>query len=122
MTEVLLHVQYLLHSRNQTLRAIGPNAPPAAQDVRADIPLFRQRTREWALSNQAPSRLPEPPPELVSVMFDPDASLIRLDLVDFDELALGGETLRLYRGNFLPCTVPGDVKDRRLVERDQLPY
>ena len=115
VTEVLLHVQYLLHSRNQTLRAIGPNAPPAAQEVRADIPLFRQRTREWALSTQAPSRLPEPPPELASVMFDET-------LEDPYALELGGETWRVYRSDFLPCTVPGDVVDGRLVERVHLPY
>lgn len=116
VTEVLLHVQYLLHSRNQSHRAIGPNEPPAIQDVRTDIPLFRQRTREWALSTQAPSRLPEPPTELVSGALEDDS------LEDPFDLELGGETWRVYRGDFLPCTVPGDVKDRRLVERDHLPY
>jgi len=37
-------------------------------------------------------------------------------------LELGGETWRVYRSDFLPCTVPGDVVDGQLVERVHLPY
>ena len=116
VTEVLLHVQYLLHSHDENHpAATAMHGPAAAQDTRTNIPLFRQKTREWALSTQAPSRLPEPPPELVSVMFDPA-------MVDPYYLALGGKTWSLHRGNYLPCTVPGDVVDGRLVERVHLPY
>lgn len=111
LTEVLLHLQYFLHSQNIN----DPGSSEPWQDATNNVPLFRQKTREWALSKQAPLGHPEPPPELVRAIYadeGPEDEAVRV--------RLGDEIYRVYRGGLL-FTTPGDVVDRRLVERNQLP-
>jgi ubiquitin-protein ligase len=115
ITEALLHLQYFLHSH--ALRDPGSEQP--YRDAKHNVPLFRKRTRDWALSTQARSRLPEPPDELI------DAMLSRWPCRGGDKCStvnLGGARAyyRIFRHDFNPFTRRDDVVDGQLVAREHL--
>ena len=132
VTETLLHLQYFLHSHN--LQDPGQKEPYMAGTC--NVPLFRQKTRDWALSTQAASSLPEPPRNLMKAMLDVhvDVPMVMDDDDDDDDddrlvldeqgcksVFLGGEWWQIFRRDFRPFTNDSDLEDGRLVARDRLP-
>ena len=127
ITEALLHLQYFLHSHQHA----DPGSEQPYRDVKHYVPLFRQRTRDWALSTQARSRLPRPPDELLEAMLLPLQDLEHVGHVvavgtihggaRCSTVTLGGAVYRIFRHDFNPFTTCDDVVDGRLVAREQLP-